>query len=129
VALSTDQVAHVILATIAAEQNRRSTDFRGRRTLGILTKDIMARHHWAELEFLQGWGLLQSEKLVEVQERDGAYYPMVTEAGREFMEAKQDVINRAANRAPLLSGDHLAFVIKLLVIAAIMAYMFWKANH
>lgn len=127
--LSTEEVALVILAAIAAEQNRRPTDMRGRQPLGILTKQLMTRHHWEELEFLQGWGLIQSEKLADVLQQEGAYYPCLTAAGREFMEQQQDKINRAANRAPLLSGDQLAFVIRLLAIATILAYMFWKANH
>ncbi len=127
--VSTEEAALVILAAVAAEQNRRSADVRGRRTLGVLTKNLMELHHWEELEFLQGWGLIQSEKLAIVEEHEGAYYPVVTKEGREFMELQQDIINRAANRAPLLSGDQLSFIIKLVVIALILGYMFWKADH
>ncbi len=128
-ALSTDEVALIILVAVAAEQNHHPGDTRGRRTLGTLTKQLMQRHHWQELDFLQGWGLIMSDKLAEVQEHEGGFYPCVTEAGRAFIEEQQVIINKAANRGLLLSGRDWLYIILLGVVLVRFAMILWYVDH
>ena len=128
-AQSTDELALIILAAIAGEQNRKSADLRGRRQLGVLAKQLIRRHHWQELDFLQGWGLIMSEKLAEVQQHDDGFYPMVTEAGRAFMERAQGNIYASATRQRLIEGRQLLFIIILVVMLLRVAYIVWSAVH
>jgi hypothetical protein len=127
-AFSTEEIALVILVALQAEQNRPPTDVRGRRPLGVLTRQLMDRHDWQELDFLQGWGLITSEKLAEVQQHGGAYYPCLTDAGRTFIDRQQDTIYKAANRAPLFDDRQWLFIIALVMLVVRLAVVLWKSR-
>ncbi len=127
-ALSSEEVALIILVAVDAEQNRNPADVRGRRPLGVLTKQLIQRHHWQELDFLQGWGLVISEKLAEVQEHEGNFYPTLTNTGRAFIEEQQVNIYKAANRRPLFESRHWPYVILLVLMAIRFGLILWEAR-
>jgi hypothetical protein len=128
-AQSTDEIALIILVAVQAEQNREPKEVRRRLPLGVLTKQIMLRHGWQVLEFLQGWGLITTEKLAEVKQVESDFYPGLTEAGRNFILDRQADNTRWAPRPVLLSGRDWLFVAGLVGMLLRFAYVLWKANN
>ncbi len=126
---STDEVALIILAALQAEQNRRPDDVRGRRPLGDFTKQLMEQHDWGEMDFLQGWGLIMSEKLAEVHPREGGFYANITEAGRAFMDEQQAKADRAFNKQPLFTSRQIVFIMFMVVLLVRVGILLWKAEN
>ncbi|HTB63017.1 MAG TPA: hypothetical protein VK737_05455 [Opitutales bacterium] len=119
---TTEEIAQKILEALQDEQDCSPRNVRYRKPLGVLSKELMARYHWTELEFLQGWGLIQSEKLIDGQQLPEGFFAQPTEAGRDFIRDQQP------GHSWELGKRELFFVVGLIFIVIRFAIILWKAR-
>jgi hypothetical protein len=120
---STEDVALKILEALQKELTHEPKDVLMRKPLGTLTKELMEKHKWQELDFLQAWGFVMKNRYAKGEQLHGGFYAQPTAAGREFIKEHYPERYPVKNRRPLF---YAAFLTTSVVVFGLLWWQLKK---